>query len=99
MHEFIRLTSQYVIHKSGYEVYSSGRDFIGYKNGEVVYKIQRELGRDPATGQFCEIIFTSSIYDINGNVVALDKNLKNEILKQIVKAEIFMDDIKIELID
>ena len=59
MCEFIRVNSQEVKHKTGYRVYSVGREFLEYKDADVTYKIHSEFGGGLEKNNIKMYIFTS----------------------------------------
>ena len=88
MAEFTKITEQRVRHISGYEVYSAGRDYIGYKDACSTYKMYYEFGWDIPFEKGIMYIYINLIYDENLNLIILsDKDRQNLIEK-------FVNDIK-----
>lgn len=99
MVEFTKITEQRVRHISGYEVYSAGREYIGYKDSHSSYKIFYEFGWDKLLKKGIEYIYSNSIYDENLNPVVLSDKDRESLIAKVVKAETFMTDFRIEIVD
>jgi len=97
MNDFINITAQRVKHKSGYEVYSAGRDFIGYDEDKTTYRIRRELGWGDTCGKGVEIIYTNDIYDKNGTLATLSTLEREVLIDKIVSARKFSGNFEIQI--
>lgn len=98
MIEFTKVNAQRVRHISGYEVYPDGKEYIVYKNKDVIYKVSKEYGWDTKLNKGILYIYTSEIYDDNLKKVFLPKDEQNLIISRILKAEAFMTNFKIDLV-
>ncbi|WP_127960504.1 hypothetical protein [Serratia microhaemolytica] len=99
MSDYTKIDAQEVKHKSGYHVFSAGRQYIGYRNGEVFYKIERELGRNPDTNKIHEYIYKLSVFNENMEKVSLPKEELDELIDKIVQAELFLTGFEIEIVE
>ncbi len=95
MAEFTKITEQRVRHISGYEVYSAGRDYIGYKDACSTYKIYYEFGWDKTFEKGIEYIYINSIYDENLNLIILSDKDRQNLIEKVVKALTFMTNFRI----
>lgn len=97
MNDFKKINVRRVRHSSGYEVYSIGRDFIGYEDATTIYKIRRELGWLDAFNKGAEIIYINDIYDKESNTVSLTTLERNLLMEKIVSARKFIGGFEIQL--
>ncbi len=99
MCEFIRVNSQEVKHKTGYRVYSVGREFLEYKDADVTYKIHSEFGGGLEKNNIKMYIFTSHLYNNYDQVVIVSEIEKKTIFSKVIKAAKFLTTYPIEIVD
>jgi hypothetical protein len=69
---------------SGYEVFSAGRFFYGYKDDKNSYKIFTEYGGDPKLNHNYIYIYTSDIYNSSEQKTNISNSDKKELINKII---------------
>ena len=69
---------------SGYEVFSAGRFFYGYKDDRNSYKIFTEYGGDPKLNHNYIYIYTADIYNSSEQKTNISNSDKKELINKII---------------
>lgn len=97
MTDFVYVTKQRVRHIWGYEAYSAGRSYTGYKDADAKYKIYTEFGWDILCKEGVIYLYINSIYDEYLNLAILSDKDRDSLISKVINAEKFMAEFRIEL--
>lgn len=91
--------NQRVKHTSGYEVFSAGRFFYGYKDEKNSYKIFTEYGGDPKLNHNYIYLYITDIYNELEQKIDISNSSKRELVNKIVLGIKQMTKLTIVIVD